>query len=138
MAVSDIKTQALQAREAAVAMARLPTAAKDALLQAMAQALEEDAGAILAANARDLEAAAAKGVGSAMLDRLRLDPKRLRGVADALREVAALPDPVGQVTRAYDRPNGIRVERGGIRHPALGEGGQERGEVAPVRRDRVR
>ncbi|HET6395849.1 MAG TPA: glutamate-5-semialdehyde dehydrogenase [Pseudoxanthomonas sp.] len=111
MAVSDIKTQALQAREAAVAMARLPTAAKDALLQAMAQALEEDAGAILAANARDLEAAAAKGVGSAMLDRLRLDPKRLRGVADALREVAALPDPVGQVTRAYDRPNGIRVER---------------------------
>ena len=111
MAASDIRTQALQAREAALAIAQLPTAAKDALLRAMAQALEDDAEAILAANARDIEAAAAKGTGSAMLDRLRLDPKRLRGVADALREVAALPDPVGQVTRAYDRPNGIHVER---------------------------
>ncbi|KAF1698250.1 glutamate-5-semialdehyde dehydrogenase [Pseudoxanthomonas jiangsuensis] len=111
MAASDIRTQALQAREAALAIAQLPTAAKDALLRAMAQALEDDAEAILAANARDIEAAAAKGTGSAMLDRLRLDPKRLRGVADALREVADLPDPVGQVTRAYDRPNGIHVER---------------------------
>lgn len=109
MAASDIRTQALQAREAALAIAQLPTAAKDALLRAMAQALEDDAEAILAANARDIEAAAAKGTGSAMLDRLRLDPKRLRGVADALREVADLPDPVGQVTRAYDRPNGIHV-----------------------------
>lgn len=111
MAASDIRTQALQAREAALAIAQLPTAAKDALLRAMAQALEDDAEAILAANARDIEAAATKGTGSAMLDRLRLDPKRLRGVADALREVADLPDPVGQVTRAYDRPNGIHVER---------------------------
>ena len=109
--MTDIKTQAVQAREASLAIAQLPTAAKDALLRAMAQALEDDAGAILAANARDLEAASAKGVGSAMLDRLKLDAKRLRGVADALREVAALPDPVGQVTRAYDRPNGIHVER---------------------------
>ncbi|KAF1687709.1 glutamate-5-semialdehyde dehydrogenase [Pseudoxanthomonas broegbernensis] len=110
-ASSDIQAQALQAREAARAIAQLPTSAKDALLRAMAQALEDDAAAILAANARDIEAAAAKGVGSAMQDRLRLDDKRLRGVADALREVADLPDPVGQVTRAYDRPNGIHVER---------------------------
>ncbi len=110
--MTDIKTQAaVQAREASQAIAQLPTAAKDALLRAMAQALEDDADVILAANARDLEAASAKGVGSAMLDRLKLDAKRLRGVADALREVAALPDPVGQVTRAYDRPNGIHVER---------------------------
>ena len=111
MNASDIKSQALQAREASLAIAQLPTAAKDALLRAMADALEADAATILAANARDLEAAVAKGVGSAMLDRLKLDDKRLRGVADALREVAALPDPVGQVTRAYDRPNGIQVER---------------------------
>ncbi|WP_374013745.1 glutamate-5-semialdehyde dehydrogenase [Pseudoxanthomonas koreensis] len=111
MATSDIKTQALQAREAARAIAQLSTSAKDALLRAMAQALEDDAEVILAANARDIEAAAAKGVGSAMQDRLRLDGKRLGGVADALREVADLPDPVGQVTRTYDRPNGIQVER---------------------------
>ncbi len=111
MATSDIKTQALQARQAAQAIAQLSTSAKDALLRAMAQALEDDAAAILDANARDIEAAAAKGVGSAMQDRLRLDEKRLKGVADALREVADLADPVGQVTRTYDRPNGIQVER---------------------------
>ena len=109
--MSDIKTQALQARQAALAIAQLSTDAKNALLRAMAEALEADAGVILEANARDLEAAAAKGTGSAMLDRLRLDDKRLKGVANALREVAELPDPVGQVTRAYDRPNGIHVER---------------------------
>ena len=109
--MSDIKTQALQAREAALAIAQLSTTGKDALLRAMADALEADAATILEANARDIEAAAAKGVGSAMQDRLRLDAKRLKGVADALREVAELPDPVAQVTRAYDRPNGIHVER---------------------------
>jgi len=109
--MSDIKTQALEAREAALAIAQLSTTGKDALLRAMADALEADAATILEANARDIEAAAAKGVGSAMQDRLRLDAKRLKGVADALREVAGLPDPVAQVTRAYDRPNGIHVER---------------------------
>ena len=108
---SDIRRQALDCRDAAHAVAALSTGAKNALLDAMAAALEADAGAILAANARDLEAAAAKGMGSAMLDRLKLDEKRLAGIAVALREVAALPDPVGQVTRAYDRPNGIHVER---------------------------
>ncbi|WP_028917344.1 glutamate-5-semialdehyde dehydrogenase [Pseudoxanthomonas sp. J35] len=109
--MTDIRTQALQARDAALAIAALGTDGKNALLRAMADALEADAAAILAANARDIEAAAAKGVGSAMQDRLRLDEKRLQGVADALREVAALQDPVGQVTRAYERPNGIHVER---------------------------
>lgn len=108
---SDIRRQALDCRDAAHAVAALSTGAKNALLDAMAAALEADAGAILAANARDLEAAAAKGMGSAMLDRLKLDEKRLAGIAAALREVAALPDPVGQVTRTYDRPNGIHVER---------------------------
>ena len=110
-AVSDIRQQALQCREAAQSVATLSTAARNALIESMAAALEVDGAAILAANARDLDAAAAKGTGSAMLDRLKLDDKRLAGIAAALREVAALPDPVGQVTRAYDRPNGIHVER---------------------------
>lgn len=109
--MTDIKSLGLQCRDAATAIASLPTDAKNTLLRAMADALLADEAAILAANARDLEAAAAKGIGSAMLDRLRLDAARLQGIASAVREVAELPDPVGQVTRAYDRPNGIHVER---------------------------
>ena len=108
---SGIREQALRCRDAAQALAQLDSVAKDALLESMARALEDDADAILAANARDLEAARARGTGGAMLDRLTLDPARLAGIARALREVAALPDPVGQVTRRETRPNGIRVER---------------------------
>ena len=109
--MSDIKTQALQCRNAAVAIAALSTEAKDALLMAMVDALLADQAIILAANARDMEAAAAKGIGAAMLDRLKLDAARLHGIASAVREVAGLPDPVGQVTRTEVRPNGIRVQR---------------------------
>lgn len=109
--MTDIKALALQCRDAATAIASLPTEAKNALLRAMAEALVADEAVILAANARDLDAASAKGIGSAMRDRLRLDTARVRGIAAAVREVAELPDPVGQVTRAYDRPNGIHVER---------------------------
>ncbi|OHE89367.1 MAG: glutamate-5-semialdehyde dehydrogenase [Lysobacterales bacterium RIFOXYA1_FULL_68_6] len=109
--MTDIKTLALQCRDASAAIASLPTEAKNALLRAMADALLADEAAILAANGRDLQAASAKGIGSAMLDRLRLDTARLQGIAAAVREVAELPDPVGQVTRAYDRPNGIHVQR---------------------------
>ncbi len=107
----DIKTLALHCRDAAQALAQLSAPAKQAMLEAMAAALEADAAAILAANARDLEAARAKGVGGALLDRLALDPQRLAGIAAALREVAVLPDPVGQVTRDDVRPNGIRVQK---------------------------
>ena len=107
----DIRQLALRCRDAAQALAALPTDAKDAMLRAMADALEADAAAILEANAGDLRAAGGKGVGAAMLDRLRLDDARLAGIASALREVADLPDPVGQVTRRETRPNGIAVER---------------------------
>jgi len=109
--MSDIKTLAMECRLAAQTLAQLDGPAKAALLTAMAVALEADSAVILAANARDLDAAREKGVGSAMLDRLALDPKRLAAIADALREVAALPDPVGQVTRDDVRPNGIRVRK---------------------------
>jgi glutamate-5-semialdehyde dehydrogenase len=111
MAETSIRAQALACRDAAQAVAALSTDAKNALLRAMADALEADADAILAANAEDLRAAEAKGTGSAMLDRLKLDPQRLAGIAQALREVAALPDPVGLVTRRDVRPNGIAIER---------------------------
>lgn len=109
--MTDIKAQALQCRDAAQAIAALSTDAKNALLRSMAEALLADEANILSANARDMEAAAAKGIAGAMLDRLKLDAKRLQGVASAVREVADLPDPVGQVTREDVRPNGIRVQR---------------------------
>jgi glutamate-5-semialdehyde dehydrogenase len=111
MSDSSIRAQALACRDAAQTVAALSTDAKNALLRAMADALQADADAILAANAGDLRAAEAKGIGSAMLDRLMLDPQRLAGIADALREVAELPDPVGLVTRRDVRPNGIKIER---------------------------
>ena len=107
----DIRDQALQCRDAAQLLAQLSSEAKATLLRAMADALDADADAILAANARDLSAATEKGIGSAMLDRLALDPARLAGISAALREVAALPDPVGGVTRDDVRPNGIRVQK---------------------------
>ena len=109
--MTDIKTLAEQCRDASQVLARLSSDARRGLLASMADALDADAGAILAANERDLQAARDKGVGAAMLDRLALDRQRLAGVANALREVAALPDPVGQVTRDDTRPNGIRVQK---------------------------
>ncbi len=108
---SDIRSQALACREAAQAVAALSTEAKNALLRAMGDALDADAETILAANAEDLRAAEAKGTAGAMLDRLKLDPQRLAGIANALREVADLPDPVGMVTRRETRPNGIEIAR---------------------------
>jgi len=109
--MSDIRQLALQCRDAAQQIAQLSTAGKNQLLLSMAAALESDSEVILAANVRDIEAAQAAGTGSAMLDRLRLDPSRLAGIAEALREVASLPDPVGQITRTEVRPNGIEVQR---------------------------
>ncbi|MBD9378458.1 glutamate-5-semialdehyde dehydrogenase [Pseudoxanthomonas sp. PXM04] len=109
--MSTIQQQALQCRDAAQSIAQLSSDAKNTLLRAMADALEADREAILAANARDMDAAAAKGITGAMLDRLKLDDKRLAGIASAVREVADLPDPVGQVTREEIRPNGIRIRR---------------------------
>jgi len=109
--MTDIRTQALACRQACRTIAALDSARKAALLTAMAGQLLADEAAILAANVQDLDNARAAGIGSAMLDRLMLNPARLAGIADALREVAGLPDPVGQMTRSEVRPNGIVVER---------------------------
>ena len=109
--MTDIRSQALACRDAAHAVAALSSAAKAQLLNDMAAQVLADQTAILAANAQDLEAAREAGIGPAMLDRLLLNPARIAGIADALREVAALPDPVGQLTRRDVRPNGIVVER---------------------------
>ena len=109
--MSGIRALALACRDAAPLIAQLGAEPKRALLQDMACSLERHTDAILAANGHDLQQAVDKGVRGAMLDRLRLDAARVAGIAQALREVAALPDPVGIVTRREQRPNGIAVER---------------------------
>ncbi|MBD8899107.1 glutamate-5-semialdehyde dehydrogenase [Rhodanobacter sp. DHG33] len=109
--MSEIRSLAQASRDAVPAMAALDTDTKAALLRDMATALEARSADVLAANAQDMAQAAAKGVQGAMLDRLRLDETRVAAIANALREVAELPDPVGQVTRRETRPNGLAVER---------------------------
>ena len=111
MSHDDMTIQALACRDAAQAIAELSTLQKRDLLHAMAARLEADAPAILAANAQDMAAAEARGTSGAMLDRLKLDASRLTAIAEAVRQVASLPDPVGQVTRQETRPNGIQVSR---------------------------
>jgi len=109
--MSAARAQAIAARDAGAAIAALSTQDKQRVLHAMADALQADAAAVLAANAADMAAAAANGSSAALLDRLRLDDARVAGIAAALREIARLPDPVGQVTRRERRPNGLEVER---------------------------
>ncbi|TVQ37073.1 MAG: glutamate-5-semialdehyde dehydrogenase [Geminicoccaceae bacterium] len=99
------------AKAAAGALARATTDAKNDALRAAARALRARETGILQANAQDLEAGAAAGLGAAVLDRLRLDPKRLAAMAEGIEAVAALPDPVGRVLAGWTRPNGLRIER---------------------------
>ena len=106
---AQVKGIATNAREASTAVARLTSGEKNRLLLAMADALTAATGALIAANAKDLAGGRDKGLSAAMLDRLMLDETRINGMADALREVAALPDPVGAVDRMWLRPNGLQV-----------------------------
>ncbi len=99
------------AKKASRALALAPSAVRDAALRAAAQALRADEAAILEANAKDLAAAQAKGLTDAMTDRLRLDHARLEDIAIACEAVAKLPDPVGEVTEDWTRPNGLRIIR---------------------------
>ncbi len=100
-----------QARAASRDLARLTTAQKNDCLLAMADALEKNAPAIKTANDLDMTASAAAGLSSAMLDRLKLDDKRIVGMAKGLREVAALPDPVGRLLDERIRPNGLKLRK---------------------------
>lgn len=102
-----------QAKGAAPTLARTDTAQKNRALLAMAEALEAESAAILQANALDLEAARAN-ISAVMLDRLALSPDRIRAMADGIRQVAALPDPVGRVRRRVERPNGLVIEQVGV------------------------
>jgi glutamate-5-semialdehyde dehydrogenase len=114
-AVSDLRQQvhdaARRARVAARELATLSTEAKNSALHAAADNLLRDAGAILHANAGDLKAAKAAGTPEAMLDRLALNPNRIDGIAAGLRQVAGLPDPIGEVLRGRILPNGLQLRQ---------------------------
>ncbi len=101
----------LAARAASRALATMSTADKDAALLRVADALEERAPEILEANARDLEAGREAGLSDALMDRLALDPARMAAIADAVRSIAALPDPVGEVIDGHRLPNGLDVRK---------------------------
>ncbi len=110
--VADLITRIGAAGRAAQRqLARLSDADKTAALRAAAESIRAAEAEILAANRADVEAGEANGLSPAMLDRLRLDPARLAGIADAIDQVAALPDPVGQVIDRAERPNGLRLSR---------------------------
>ena len=112
MTLTEQMTQlARQAKSASRALARLATAEKNSCLLAMADALEQNALAIKQANTVDLESAATMGLSSAMLERLQLNDKRISQMAKGLREVAALPDPVGRLLEKRVRPNGLELQK---------------------------
>ena len=106
-----VRNLARAARAAQVHVAAADAATRRALLEGMAARLQAGQDRILEANAGDLARARLAGAGNATLDRLALNPDRVRGMADALREVAAQRDPLGEVTRREIRPNGLAVER---------------------------
>lgn len=106
-----VESKARAAREAAAQLALCPTRVKNEALVQMARSLEEKTEALLKVNRSDLERARARGVTRAFLDRLTLTDARIEEMAQGLRQVAALPDPVGAVVESWRRPNGIEIAR---------------------------
>ncbi|MFW9604925.1 MAG: glutamate-5-semialdehyde dehydrogenase [Trichlorobacter sp.] len=112
MTISEqITSIAQRARDASTIMAKLSTNQKNTMLHAMADLLEAESAFIITANAHDLDSGKEKGLSEAMIDRLMLNKDRIAGIAASLREVAALPDPVGEITSMNKRPSGIQVGR---------------------------
>ncbi len=112
MNLNEHMTQlAKQAKAASRELAKLTTAEKNDCLLAMADALEKNSAAIKEANSLDMEAGAKSNLSAAMLDRLKLDDKRISAMAKGLREVAALPDPVGKILDERVRPNGLKLQK---------------------------
>src|SRR5204862_7379316 len=99
------------AKEASRLLARLSSAVKNRALLAMAEGIERQSEFLLKENKQDLEQASKAKLSSALLDRIALDPARIHGMAQGLRDVAALPDPVGEVVKMWRRPNGLQVGR---------------------------
>ena len=108
---ADVRGVAARSRAAAAELAPLGRAAKDAALHAMADALVAATDSVLAANAKDVENGRVAGLAESLIDRLSLDADRVAAMAQGLRDVAALPDPVGEVLRGYTQPNGLQIRQ---------------------------
>ncbi|MGH6941673.1 aldehyde dehydrogenase family protein, partial [Hypericibacter sp.] len=106
---AEVRAVARAAKDAAAKLSLATAGQRTAALKAMAAAIREDAPLILAANDKDM--AAASGLTPALKDRLKLDAKRVEAMAQGIDEVAALPDPLGQVLAEWDRPNGLHIAR---------------------------
>ncbi len=106
-----VRELAISTKEASRILAKTPSDKKDRVLRTMAQRIEDEAPRLMAENSKDVEEAMKKGLSEAMIDRLTLTPKTISEMAQGMREVAALPDPVGQIVRMWRRPNGLLVGR---------------------------
>ena len=106
-----VSDKARKAKAASRALANVSTEIKNNALFKMAAGLEQEADKLITENLKDLAAAERKGLSKAMIDRLTLNPDRIKAMADGLREVAALPDPVGEVLKMWRRPNGMQIGR---------------------------
>ncbi|MFC3745915.1 glutamate-5-semialdehyde dehydrogenase [Paenibacillus sp. GCM10012306] len=109
--MSEVVSKATLAKETVGALVKLTTDQKNEALLVMATALQHEAAAIIAANAEDLERGRQNGTPESMLDRLALDEDRIAGIAEGLRQIAILPDPVGDTLETFERPNGLSVEK---------------------------
>jgi glutamate-5-semialdehyde dehydrogenase len=110
-AYPEISELGRRAQAAAVLLGRVSTETKDAALEAIAVALEQQTDRIVATNAQDVAKAREDGTADHLLDRLSLSPQRVAGMAQAVRELIALPDPVGEITEAWTRPNGLEIQK---------------------------
>ena len=111
MVYLSVKEAALAAREASTALAVASTEDKNEALEAIARALSENRSAILAANREDVDRERAGGMSEALIDRLTLTDRRIDGMAEGVRQVAALPDPAGETVEEFERPNGLKIKK---------------------------
>lgn len=109
--ITELKHKGERAKAAARLLAITPTGIKNNALLAMAEALEQEQAAIITANTLDVENGRAKGLSAALLDRLTLNAKRIKDMADGLRQIASLPDPIGEGLGSMLRPNGLEINK---------------------------
>ncbi|CAH1217129.1 MULTISPECIES: glutamate-5-semialdehyde dehydrogenase [Paenibacillus] len=109
--MSEVREKATKAQAALTQLNRLTTEQKNTALLAMADALIAESDSIIAANAEDLERGKQQGTPESMLDRLALNKSRIEGIADGLRQIVGLPDPVGEILESFTRPNGLHIEK---------------------------
>lgn len=109
--MTDLNEMGKKAQNAKYELQKLTAEQKNTVLKAAALALQSHTSSILEENARDLAAGEANGMSPGMLDRLRLTPERVDAMAEGLLQIAALPDPVGEVLESFDRPNGLHIQK---------------------------